>query len=121
MDRTRKLLMGVTASALITGASADVNRAAPERTVTTAYEQTPQTDPKVTEAANVISTLLYGVQEQNAMTLNQLLAKRPDLNRPNAEKAIADLFKRGLIRRTGDGSQYKPYRYYDKSRGGAGG
>ncbi len=121
MDRTKKLLMGVTASALITGASVDVNRAAPERTLSTVYELTPQTDPKVTEAANVISTLLFGVQEQNAMTLNQLLAKRPDLNRSNAEKAIDDLLRRGMIRRTGDGSQYKPYRYYDKSRGGTGG
>jgi len=83
----------------------------------------PQTDEsrKVAAASAVITNVLFGIPEQNALTLNELLAKRPDLDRKITEKALAALVKSVQIRRTGDGTQFKPFRYYDKSRGGGGG
>lgn len=113
MDRTRKLLMGVTASVLLSGVT---NPLVAEPAVLTVNPQQ-QPDQKVTAASNIITELLSGVPEQNALTLNELLAKRPDLNRRYAERAIVDLLNRNLIRRTGDGTTYKPYRYYDRYRG----
>ena len=86
-------------------------------------QQPPQTDDsrRVAAAAAVITSVLFNVQEQDALTLNQILTKRPDLDRRIAERALAGLIQNGQIRRTGDGTQVKPYRYYDKSRSGSGG
>jgi len=117
MNRTKKLLMGVTASALLTGATGEINQAA--RAMLTVTQTQP--DPQVMDAANVIRDLLYKVSEQDALTVNELLAKRPQLKRRNVEKAITWLLDQGDIRKTGDGTQYKPYRYYDRFRGGHGG
>ena len=55
------------------------------------------------------------------MSLNELLERRPDLERGAAEKAIRGLLKQGKIRKTGEGTKNKPFRYYDRSRGGHGG
>lgn len=119
MSRTKKLLMGVTASALITGATVEINQAA--RAVLTVTQQEP--DKAVADAADDIYQLLYKVSEQDALTLDELLAKKPDLNRDIAEKAIKLLLDKGFIKSTGDGTRYKPYRYYDKivHTGGHGG
>ena len=118
MNRTRKLLIGVTASALLTGATGEINQAA--SAVPTVTQTQP--DPAVDDAVSVIQELLYRVSEQDALTLDELRAKRPDLKRDIAEKAIKILLDGGSIRRTGDGTRYKPYRYYDRvRRGGHGG
>jgi hypothetical protein len=114
MNRTKKLLMGVTASALITGATGEINQAA---SAGLTFIQT-QPDPAVDNAVNIIRDLLYGVSEQDALTLDQLRAKRPELKRDAAEKAIKILYDAGSIRRTGDGTRYKPFRFYDKVRSG---
>ena len=104
MDRTKKLLMGVTASALLSGASAEINRTTAKETVLTVNLQI-QPDQKVINSATIISQVLYNVPEQNALTLNEILAKRPDLNRAMAEKALDYLKKKGDVRVTGDGTQ----------------
>ena len=72
-------------------------------------------DRKVAKALPTISGLLRGVREENALSLNQLIERQPDLNRATAKKAIEQLVAQGEIRRTNDD------RYYDKSRGGGGG
>ena len=140
MDRTRRLLMGVTASALLTAGGGKTNPGLAKATALTMNSETvepnlaatvteayryyqPQTDEsrKIAAAAAVITKLLSGVPEQSAMTLNELLARKPELDRGIAEKALAGLVKSEQIRRTGDGTQFKPFRYYDRSRGGTGG
>ena len=68
-----------------------------------------------------ITKVLNGVQEQNALTLDEILTRRSDVNRKYAEQVIPGLLNRGEIRRTGDGSQAKPFRYYDRARSGSGG
>ncbi|HXM36469.1 MAG TPA: hypothetical protein VN920_14845, partial [Pyrinomonadaceae bacterium] len=93
MDRTRRLLMGVTASALLAAGGGKTNPGLANPTALTTNSETvepnlaatatatpyryyhPQTaeSRKVAAASAVISKLLFGIQEQNAMTLNELL------------------------------------------------
>jgi ribosomal protein S25 len=75
---------------------------------------------KLAEATKTISDLLFGLTAENAISLPELLAKRPGLDRGIAEKAIRDLLKQGKIRQTGDDTQNRPLRFYDRSRGGHG-
>jgi predicted transcriptional regulator len=70
---------------------------------------------KIAAALPIISSLLRGVGEQAALSLNELVERRPDLNSGTAKKAIEQLVAQGEIKRTSDD------RYYDKSRGGHGG
>ena len=72
-------------------------------------------DRKMAGAVTLISSMLRGVQEENAVSLNELLERRPDLDRGTAKKAIEQLVQKGEILRTTDD------RYYDRSRGGHGG
>lgn len=128
--------MGVTASALLAAGGGKTNPSLAKAmnsetvepnlaaTVTEAYRyyQTPTDESRrVASASAVITTVLFGVPEQNALTLNELLAKRPDLDRRITEKALVALVRNGQIRQTGDGTKFQPYRYYDRSRGGTGG
>ena len=132
MDRTKRLLMGVTASALLLGsseASADLLQPisrAPTREADKLLPRLLKTgqgeeDRKIAEASTIISDLLSNVPEQSAMTLDQLLAKRPDLKRDTAEKAIQKLLEEAKIKKTGEGTQTKPFKYYGRSRYGSGG
>jgi hypothetical protein len=190
MDRTKKLLMSVTASALLTGGAvanpnvseltATTNREAPEfdpqdqadrailsvlRTVEREQaltldeiiaratslnrnsaefslrrlliqkkvERTGSQPPfryynpqaaeirKTNEAQSIITGILRGVAVENALSLDQILAKRPDLERGIAEKVVKTLVTNGEVRRTGDNTSSRPYRYYDRVRNGYGG
>ena len=139
MDRTRKILMGVTASALLAAghASTDSSLAMDSASVEPNLHATvidaasryyyPQTGHELDESLGrrtailAITKVLNGVQEQNALTLDEILARRSDVNRKYAEKVIPGLLNRGEIRRTGDGTQAKPFRYYDRARSGSGG
>ena len=70
---------------------------------------------KIAKAVEIISSLLRGVREEKALSLNELLENRPDLNRATAKKAVEQLVAQGEIKITSDA------RYYDRSRGGHGG
>lgn len=126
MDRTRRLLMSVTASALLAGGGGTTPGLPEARAATTDDRLEPYYNPqgeqaKITEVSQIISSLLAGVQEENAMSLNELIERRPDLNRRIAGKAIEVLLRQGRIKKTGDGTKDKPFRYYDQSRSGHGG
>ena len=145
MDRTRKLLMGVTASALLVTGQAKTDAGLAQATAWTVdsanvdsngieaacryyYQKkgggmTADADEsrRVASAAAVITELLNGRNEQSALAIFEMIQMKPELNRPVAEKAIAGLMNSGQIRRTGEGSKFKPYRYYDKVRSGSGG
>src|ERR1700687_6412609 len=126
MDRTKKLLRSVTASALLAGSNPNTLDARAMRRIENVRHRldgsySPQTPDQVAQASQIISNLLSSVQEENAMSLNELLERRPDLERGAAEKAIRGLLKQGKIRKTGEGTKNKPFRYYDRSRGGHGG
>jgi predicted transcriptional regulator len=70
---------------------------------------------KIAKALPIISGILQGVREENALSLSQLVERRPDLNSGTAKKAVEQLVAQGEIKRTSDD------RYYDRSRGGHGG
>ena len=140
MDRTRKLLMGVTASALLVAGhaktdptiakttswkmdSANVEPDGIEAASRYFYQKGGDVDDsrRVSSAAAAITQMLSGVQEQNALAVFEILQRRPDLDRNTVERAIAGLMRWGQIRRTGAGSKDRPFRYYDKARSGSGG
>lgn len=118
--------MSVTASALLTGGGGMTPALTEARAAATddrlePYNQPQAEQAKINEVSQIISSLLAGVQEENAMSLNELIERRPDLNRRIAGKAIELLLRQGRIRRTGDGTKDKPFRYYHPSRDGNGG
>lgn len=142
MDRTRKLLMGVTASALLvtgqattdpglakaaawTTDSANVESNRIEGAFRYYYQKKGTTvDPdesrRVASAAAVITELLRGRDERNALAVFEMVQMKPELTRPIADKAIEGLMNSGQIKRTGAGTKFNSYRYYDKGRSGSG-
>jgi len=66
--------------------------------------------------------VLYRVAVENALSVDEVLARRPDLDRRMIERVLEQLRMDGDIRRTGNNTASRPYRYYDRSRrGGFGG
>jgi len=79
------------------------------------YDPLAAEERKIAKAVEIISSLLRGVREDKALSLNELLESRPDLNRGTAKKAVEQLVAQGEIKITSDA------RYYDRSRSGHGG
>ena len=113
MDLTKKLLMSVTASALLVGSGGmdpgfTTAQSGPKNS------NAPQEDPEVTEAAQAIYSLLKNLSPQTAMSLADIMHEESDMKRAVAEKAIKKLMRSGKIRRIGSDSKDDPYRYYDR-------
>src|SRR5262249_61579866 len=111
MDRTKRLLMSVTASALLTG-SGGTNPSLSEVRATATNAETVEPDPQTTQSEATILRLLKTVEQENAMSLDQILAKVPSLKRNTAQKALGKLVGAGKIARIGNGRD-KPYQYYN--------
>ena len=118
MNRTRKLLMSVAASVLLAGSSAANSRLLEER-ASTRNSETLDQDPKQEEAEETITRILTaavkdqpGDAKEHAMTIDEILAKDSSLDSETTKAALKDMIRDGLVRKTGDGTQDKPFRYY---------
>lgn len=113
MNRTKKLMTGVTASVLLLGPTPLNSTPASAQSI--AQNQKKSADETaVGKAAGVLLGILETTQRENALSLEDLLKKEPSLKRAIAQKALQKLEDEEEIRKTGNGSDKDPYRYYGK-------
>jgi hypothetical protein len=111
MNRSKKLMAGVIILVLLSVGTSELTLA---HRKALPLPGNPFVQPDPTETA--IQNLLRDVPKQKAMTLNEILTRRPDLERSKAQAAIKKLLGK-KIWQTGDGSRYRPIRYYGQRSG----
>ena len=58
-----------------------------------------------------------GDPKEHALSLDEILAKDSRLDSDTAKTALRDLIRDGSVRKTGDGTKDKPFRYYPRPGG----
>jgi hypothetical protein len=119
MNRTRKLMGSVTASVLLMGVQ-DLGFSA-QRISTVASNPPPtqpdeawKKDPEVGRAAEAIFEKLENTNLTDAKSLNEILKQVPGVKPNLAEQALKRLIWEGRIKRSGQGTNTDPYRWYER-------
>jgi hypothetical protein len=112
MDRTGKLLAGVSVSVLLlgTGAAQRGAAAAPFLGQNTGVTED---DPALRQAAQTVYDLLQGKDELTALSLDDIV-NQTHVQRDMTERVMRLLLHQGKISRTGSNTQNDPYKYYDR-------
>jgi hypothetical protein len=131
MNRTKTLLATVTTSILLTSASSSTEAlsSAIEQTVPTKADPW-KTDPEVGNAAKDILAWLKETWNPESCSADFMQSHRPSQTNDTIRKqfprlkptmvddALRRLVYEKNIKTTGDGSEAKPYRYYDRNCSG---
>ncbi len=113
MNRTKKLMTGVTATVLLFG-QAPMNSNSVSAQPMAQNQKKPADESAVSKAESVLLGILETTDRENALSLEDLLKKKPTLKRAVAQKALMKLEDEEEIRKTGNGSENDPYKYYGK-------
>ena len=114
MNKTAKLMASITASLLALGSATG--------SATTMFSQQAQetnpndswkTDPAVRDNADSIMAWLGGTTLSEAKSMDDVAKQFPQFTQEQIQKALDRLRYEGQIKRTGDGTKDRPYRYYE--------
>lgn len=112
MDRTRKLLMSIAASALLTGL-AESNSISSAAHAAPSNPKAPERNLEIEKTEDIIFKLLKDVHKKDAMSVDEILEKQPRLKRDVVQKALSEMIDDGRLRRTRNGT----YLYYESGTG----
>jgi hypothetical protein len=113
MDRTKKLLMSITASALLTGLAESISISSAAHAALS-NPKAPERNLEIEKTGDIISRLLEGVGKKDAMSVDEILEKEPHLKRDVVQKALSEMIDNGTLRRTRSGTYFK---YYESGTG----